>query len=201
MNSKGYLLIEVLIVSVLLALAGTGLYTGLSQGIRAERMIRQADAAYDPLRSFWRRIEKDLRNSVILRGEKYTGKETDISFPVLVSEIRDVEKSFTLQRLHYFLKNGTLVRNEQKLSNKLLSEPTLERAVLKKIKSLKFKYAYLDEEERLRFESFWMEKPYFGIPKAVRIDVQLEQSPQVFSKLISIPQGKWGHIVPDSSHE
>ena len=199
MNFKGYVLIEVLVASALLALAGAGLYSGFSQGIRAERMIRNADAVYDPVRMFWMRLEKDLRNSVALRGEKYTGKKDEMNFPVLVAEIEKDKKVFSLRRLRYFLKNGALVRSEQKISNRLVPDLPVERVVLKNIASFEFNYAYLDEEEKLDFEPFWKETPYFGIPKAVQIKTRLTSSPQEFLKLVSIPQGKWGHITQENN--
>ena len=182
---KGYVLIEVLVASVLLSMAGSGLYAGLMSGIKANRMVRESDAIYDPLRSCWIRIEKDLRNSTTLREVIFTGKEDEMKFPVIASA--------ELHSIYYFIKNGSLMRREQKLSNHLVSEDPVERVVLKGIKSFKFQYAYLDEKEKLKFQPFWPETPYFGIPKAVRIDVEL-QNGRPFSKLIAVPQGKWGHV-------
>lgn len=196
----GFTLVEVLLALVLLSLAAAGLYAGLSQGIRAERAVRQSDAVYDPLRSFWERFEKDLRNSVYLRSEKVMGKENEIIFPLLVSE--EAGKKLGLKRIHYFMKSGTLVRSEEALSNKLVSAGASERPVLKEIKKIKFNYAYLDEDENLKFQPFWMDAPYFGIPKGVQIDIELKNSGHVFSKLISVPQGRWGHMIAENmTHE
>ena len=194
MNSKGFTLIEVLLAAMLLALAGVGLFGGLSQGIKAERSIREADGVYDPIRTCWSRMEKDLRNSVAIRGEKVSAKEDEMTFPVLVTEMTEGKKYFEIRKIHYFIKNGNLMRGEQKLSNQFMAESLPERVILKNVKNLKFKFAYLDPEEKLKFEPYWLEAPYFGIPRAVEIDAQLNASPQIFSKLISIPQGRWGHV-------
>lgn len=189
---RGYVLIEVLVASVLLSIAGSGLYTGLLEGIKANRMVRESDAVYDPLRKCWMRMEKDLQNSLYLREVIFTGKEEEMSFPVLVIKEEKGEKRSELRAIRYFVKNGTLIRSEQKLSNHLVSENPVERVLLKGMKSLKFQYAYLDEEEKLQFQPFWVEEPYFGIPKAVRVDVKDDSVS--FSKLIAIPQGKWGRL-------
>jgi hypothetical protein len=40
-----------------------------------------------------------------------------------------------------------------------------------------------------------MQEPYFGIPKAVRMEVKIKGSEKMFTRLIHIPQGRWGHVV------
>ena len=192
MSRKGYVLIEVLVASVLLSLAVTGLYTGMMEGSRAQRVIQETNQIYDPLRNFWRRLEKDLKNSVYLRDEAYIGKRDEMIFSVIQMKNENDNKHFELRKIQYFVEDGVLKRSDSEISNRLVKEKTKEKIALKGFDQIKFQYAYLDEEEKLLFDPFWLEEPYFGIPKAVKIELTIRGFS--FSKLISIPQGRWGHI-------
>ena len=188
----GYALIEVLVASVLLSVAGTGLYSGLIQGIKAEQTIRQSNAVYGPLRIAWFKTFKDLRNAVTLRDYKFTGKQDEVSFPILGD-------SNKLYQVRYFWKEGNLIRTEKEIPEAFVSQGETERTVLKDIERLQFQYAYLDAEEKLVFQPFYIEEPYFGIPKAVKIEIKLRKSEKTFSRLIAIPQGRWAHRKPEEA--
>ena len=149
MNGRGYVLVEVIVAGVLLSLAGTGLYAGLMEGLRAERTIHE------------------IR------------RETD-------------QKRTELRTVRYWIKNHAVRRFEQELSNRLVKELAEERVVLPGIDDLRFEFAYLDTDENLFFKPFWLDEPYFGIPKG--IEVHLTFRGKKFSKLISIPQGRWGRM-------
>ena len=194
MKQKGYVLIEMLVATVLLSMAGSALCAGLIQGMKADRTIRYSWKMYDPLRSVWMRMDQDLRNTIILRNYSYHGKQDEMSFPVLVAE-KDLKglKHFRLLQIHYFVKNETLIRSEQELSADLVKERPKERPVLKNVKTAKFSYPYLDERDKIEFRNFWLEKPYFGIPRAVKIEVETNMNGVLIAKLMALPQGRWGH--------
>ena len=187
---------EVLVASTLLTLAGSSVYSGFSQAVRIERTIRTADSLYDPLKFFWMRTEKDLRNMVSLRGYRFLGKQDEMIFPFL-------GEASQLFNIRYFVKNGDLLRTEEKLPSAFVKKSPNTNIFLKGVESVRFEYAYLDEEERLVFKPIWMEEPYFGIPKAIRITVKMRISEKYFSRLISVPQGRWGHVTAEEgeSHE
>lgn len=188
MNKRGFVLIELLVASTLLSIAGAGLYGGLSQAVKIDTNIKNTSALYDPLKILWLRADKDLRNTLTLRDYKFVGKQDEMAFPIL-------NESGQILRVHYFVKQGELLRTEERLPEKFVKEPLKESVLLKNVDRIKFEYVYLDEEERLILKPIWIEEPYFGIPKAVRMEVKLKTSQKVFSRLISIPQGRWGHVV------
>ena len=196
MNKRGFVLIELLVASTLLSIAGAGLYGGLSQAVKMDTSIKNASALYDPLKILWLRADKDLRNTLTLRDYKFIGKQDEMAFPIL-------NESGQILYIHYLVKQGELLRTEEKLPEKFVKEPLKESVLLKNIDRIKFEYVYLDEEERLILKPIWIEEPYFGIPKAVRVEVKLKNSQKVFSRLISIPQGRWGHVVTQegAAHE
>lgn len=187
MNQRGFMLIEMLVASMLLSIAGAGLYTGLVQAIKTDQRIRHEDKLYDPVRIFQLKIEKDLRNAVILRDDRFQGKEQKIQFTIL--------KQMKLYEISYEMKHKNLVRSEREITTHLVKEDPKERVTLKDANEVKFLYSYLDEEDKLAWQEFWIEEPYFGIPRAVK--VEWKQAGESFSKLISIPQGKWGRIASE----
>ena len=195
-KQKGYILIELLVAATLLSFAGGSLYSGFSQAVKIERKIRTEDALYDPVKIFWMKAEKDLRNAVSLRGYRFSGKQDEMIFPLLGEAER-------LSEIRYFIKDADLLRAEEVLPNKFVKGSQAIGILLKGVESVGFEYAYLDEEERLEFKPIWMEEPYFGIPKAIQITVKMKNSEKVFSRLISVPQGRWGHVAIEegNAHE
>ncbi len=185
--TRGFILVELLVASALMSIAGAGLYTGMSQALKIDRTVKTASALHDPFKILWLRANKDLRNVISLRDYKFIGKQDETIFATL-------SESNQISRIHYFVKDKNLLRSEEKLPERFVKEMIHRNVYLKDVEKIKFEYAYLDEDERLVFKPIWMEEPYFGIPKAVRMEIKLKDSAKVFSRLISIPQGKWGHI-------
>lgn len=192
-TKTGFALMEVLVASVLLSLAGSGVYRGFLQAVTIERRLHETAAVYDPLKLLWMQAEKDLRNSVALRGYRFLGKRGEMSFPVLGI-------SSEVCRIRYFMKEGRLYRSQEKLPEKFIKDRPLESMLLKGIEGVEFEYAYLNGEEALFFKPVWTEEPYFGIPKAVLIRIRLKEGRTVHSRLVAIPQGRWGHLAEEEKN-
>ena len=185
MKRRGYVLVEVLLAVSLLMIAGAGVTAGLAQGIRAERKIRKIDALYDPFKFLWLGAAKDLRNALALRDCKFAGEADRIEFATYANA--------RLARVRYFTEGDRLVRSEEGLPEKFVKERPARQVLLTGVEKVEFQFAYLDEETGLVFKSVWPDEPYWGIPKAVKLNVKLKDNPKVFSRLIPIPQGRWGH--------
>lgn len=194
MNSpKGFILIEFLVATTLFSLAGSGLYTGFLQGIKAHQKIEESFQTYDPFRILFLRLEEDLRNTVTLKDYPFKGQSEEIEFPLLLTEEKAKgEKEKKLLIVRYFLKDQDLIRTEEELTHKLVKEKPKQRLLFKNIKSLEFRFPYEDQEEKRTFESFWLEEPYQGIPRGVRINLQTPKA--ALTKTVSLPQGKIGHL-------
>lgn len=190
MNRKGFSLIEVLIAATLLSLAGAGIYSGISHAVRMRRAIYEMSVFHDPIQIFWEQTGKDLRNAVALRDYRFIGKSDEMIFPVLRS-------STDLFRVRYFVKEGALFRSEEKLPEKFVRETPLEECQLKGLTKCRFEYGYLDEEEKLVFRPDWSDDPYFGIPEVVKVEVTLKGSSKIFSQILSLQQGRWGHLTEE----
>jgi hypothetical protein len=127
----------------------------------------------------------------------FEGKETELEFPSLtLSHKGEGEKA--LLRVHYLLQDKTLLREEEPLKESLKNEPQRKRLLEHKVRKLLLEYAFTDEEGKgITFLPFWLEEPYQGIPKAIRVTLELDQegSPVSLTKLIDLPQGNLG-VLP-----
>lgn len=190
---KGFILIEVLVATLLFSLAGSGLYTGFLQGIKAHQRIQESFQTYDPFRILFLRLEEDLRNTVTLKDYPFKGKSGEIQFPALLKEEKLKERNETKPLLiRYSLKDHHLIRTQEEIASRLAKEKPKERILLKNLRSLEFRFSYEDPQEKRTFESFWLEEPYQGIPRGVRIRVERDKAS--LAKLVSIPQGRVGHL-------
>lgn len=191
MKQRGYVLIEMLAACVLFALAGTLIFRGLIQGMKAEAKARSMQAVQMHMETFWMTAAKDLRNAVYLRDYFFSGKEREMTFPVFMSS---PESECGLKQVRYSIQNGNLVRSEIKLPRGLDRSEPPGRTVLKGVKNFTIEYPYLGDKEEAFFRPFWLEHPYFGIPLVLKIEIVLKDS-QRFERMIQIPQGKWGHLI------
>jgi len=194
-NQRGFILLEFLVATLLFSLAGSGLYTGFIQGIKAHQKIQGSFQTYDPFRILFLRTEEDLRNAVTLKDHPFKGKKDEIEFPALLGEEDKGKREEKLALIRYFTKDNRLIRAEQELTPSLVKPKPKERVLLKNLKSLEFQFPYQDEEEKRTFESFWLGEPYYGIPRGVRVSVATEKASLI--KTVSIPQGKIGRIKSD----
>ena len=118
-----------------------------------------------------------------------------MSFPVLrIEKDGQGKERRSLWQVWYFMKDGRLHRGEQELSGRMQKPPVNERIVLDKPEEIRFSYSFLDEEEKIEYQDFWPEEPYFGIPRAVLVEAAVADGRDGFRKLIALPQGRWGHI-------
>jgi len=189
MTKKGFILVELLAAAVIFGLASAGIYSAFEQGLKAEKRIRQSFADYDPARIFFLRLERDLRNTAKLRDYPFRGKNAEIAFPVFS------RGKFFLIR--YVLKKDELIRYEEEITQKLKKGPSGERALLRNLKSFEFKFPFEDADLNRSLEPFWLDEPYMGIPRGVKVEISLNQPGLLgglsFIKTVSIPQGKFGH--------
>lgn len=152
---------------------------------------------YQSLRVFFLTLERDLRNALAYEPFPFRGIQDWLEFPSFtLSHGKDGGKKELLE-IGYFLKDGKLTRSEESLKQNLKNEERASRPVLSGVKAVHFEYPYQPEAGAMVFLPFWLEKPYQGIPKAVKVRVELSSGVR-FSKVISIPVGKSG-ILPEGA--
>ena len=188
LRTRGFVLVELLVALTLLSLAGTGMWLGFMQCLHAQQRIESNHRSQDPVRIFFLRLEKDLRNAVYLKDHKFHGNKESISFPVL----QQGEGGRKLLKVSYYKKNQSVVRSVQRLSSQLVKEHPKEVVLIDSVSRFEFAFPYANADERVEYQGFWFEEPYFGIPRSV--EIKITGNANAFDKLVSIPQGKWGHL-------
>ncbi len=190
-SSRGYMLLELLTAMVLFCAAGLVLYTGFVQGIRCYHRIELSQRNFNAPKMFFLRLEEDARNMVVLRDHPFEGKSDEIRFPALLpGAAKNGETNFRLAEVHYYLKGQTLVREEEELSARLMKAKAKEKVVLPDGAQIKFRFPYEGEEGKREFQSFWLDDPYRGLPRAIQVEVKKEDFQWV--KTVSVPPGFFG---------
>ena len=98
------------------------------------------------------------------------GKKNSLRFPVLLQHYgtKGVEENVYL--VGYEIKGRSLIRTERRLKPKSFRDKKETNEVLfKKLKDCQFEYLYLDRSEKLVWDNDWLNNPYVGLPRGVRI--------------------------------
>jgi len=208
---SGFTLIELMIASVLIALAGLAAYHAYSQGILVWKK-GQENSNQDKAMLTLERISRDLKNTFSFSPIEFSGEETKISFPYLTlkydwaqpeenNETEDIsapaESSVPLPLLTKVTYEYN--QSEEKLSrlSEIYAYPNLDelktnpddtkkessRTLLEDIEILKFSYAITKTPE-LSFSSNAINS---GIPYAVKIELKLKSMKNALSRTILIP--------------
>lgn len=194
MNTRGYILIELLTAILLLALAGAACGSGIIQSLKIYKKILSSDAQTQPFHITKAQLEHDLRNAISLRDYPFHGTQNEMDFPILRFRLdREGKEIPEIYVVRYEKLNRDLVRTEQRLTTHLKREEERKKQLLRNTKTIEFSYAYVDAEKKMLFESFWMDKPYKGLPRGVKVKLSGAEK-EVFSGLISLPQGRWGIV-------
>lgn len=134
---------------------------------------------------FFLTIERDLRNAVVYEPFPFNGKEDRLEFPAYTLSRGKDGGGEKMLKIGYFFQNKKLIRSEDQASKPVLSG----------VKDVRFEYPYEQGAEAMAFLPFWLDEPYQGIPKAVKVRIELANG-VCFSKVISIPAGRLG-ILPE----
>ncbi len=192
-QTRGFTLIEVLLVSSLISMIGLALFQALANGIdiwkRADRFATEEDVAI-----FLEKLTRDLRNGFNYALLDFNGKSTEIIIPTLVqtkiamsSGAVSVSSTTHLGLVKYsFRKNEQrIVRLQANYGKALRGKFEKEREVAKHIQSLTFSY-FLKEGE-----SFKKLKAQKGVlPQSVLVELDFKEDTggvRRITRLIDVP--------------
>lgn len=207
----GFTLIELMIASVLVALAGLAAYHSYSQGILVWKK-GQENSNQDKAMLTLERISRDLKNTFSFSPIEFSGEETKISFPYITlkydwtqpeenSETEEmptsIESSVPLPLITKITYEYN--QNEEKLSrlSEIYAFPNIEelkadpdytqkessRVILEDVEILKFSYAITKTPEF----SFSSNALNSGTPYAVKIELKLKSMKDALTHTIIIP--------------
>lgn len=197
MSKKAFTLIELLVVTTILSVTMIILYTSFRLGLSAYSRTEEIVSGRRESEVFLIQLDRELKRSVPYTQSKdreknqFIGKGNSLQFPAVIQHFtpKGVEEGFYIVK--YQVKGRTLVRSETKLRKKTFKEKSSKQEVLfQKVKECRFEYLYLSRSGQLTWGSEWLNNPYVGLPRGVRIVLKGEafgENERTFEFLI--PQG------------
>lgn len=196
-KQEGFTLVEILAALFISFLVMAVLGLAFVLCLKAGRAANQHFQKYRELRPLITALQRELRRMVPCEAVPFRGNDETIEFPV-----REKDGSrWLLKKIRYRVKNHHPVREESVLKREPGNRESVEKVFSLEAKDIRFEYPYTDGG-RIRYLSFWLEKPYRGLPAALLVTVEAGSGEESFRfvKLIDIPQGKLG-VLPHGDEE
>ena len=95
-SKRGFTLIELVLVTAILAVIGMAVYGTFSNGLNIWEKVTE-DSVEEDIYLFFEKISVDLRNSFKLTGLRFKGGKTKVSFPSMI-KYRSKEKDINETR-------------------------------------------------------------------------------------------------------
>jgi len=201
LSVTGFSLVELLIVSSLVAIIGLALYSAFNNGILIWQKVNQGLAAEDA-GIFFDKITHDLKNSFNFASIKATGTDISITFPTLI-KFKDKEGAKDgIGQVSYFFdkKNELLCRRQSNYSEIYQGRGYNDQDSVKNVTRLKFQYYYYDSKlNEFSWRETWEDDGFFKeeekeetrqpMPLAVKIELEVKDGDyrQKFTDIIAIP--------------
>ncbi|MDD5466093.1 MAG: prepilin-type N-terminal cleavage/methylation domain-containing protein [Candidatus Omnitrophica bacterium] len=185
-NKEAFTLVELLIVTALLAVVSLAIYATFNNGIKIWQKINE-QAVEEDLDIFFEKFVLDLRNAFKFSGYNFSGKEKQVEFITLVDSQR-MQKN-TVGKVIYLYDPESRIISRSSLDYSQIYEGSagLTQQLVRNVESLRFQYYFYDQGIK---EYLWLDEwSKDGLPLAVRVELSLGQGRQSseFVKTVSIP--------------
>lgn len=196
---RGFSLIELIVVCLIISFLGTVLYATFYQGVNLWKRSQVDRGEFRDV-FFAERLTRDLRNAVPFAGKIIQGKPSEIEFYALLSgsELGVKSSASELQfpcRVRYYLNDSThqVIREVQSYSQILTESKDVMKTstVFEGSERLEWMFMGRNKAASILWQKTW-KKDY--LPSAVKLMIEYEGKKQVFSRILSIPGG--GRRVP-----
>jgi len=185
-NKEGFTLVELLIVTALLAVLSLAIYATFNNGIKIWQKINEQVVEED-LDIFFEEFTLDLRNTFKFKGLNFSGGEKQLEFATLVDSPR-MHKN-TVGKVIYIYDPESKIISKSSLDYSQIYEGSagITQQLVRNVESLRFQYYFYDKGTK---EYSWLDEwSKEGLPLAVRVELSLGEAKQnsEFVKTISIP--------------
>jgi len=184
--NSGFTMVELLIVTVILAVIGMTMYAAISNGVKIWSKVNERIGAED-VGILFEKFESDARNCARISGIRFSGGEDAVLFASLVPSAILGARTVGIIRYSYDPDDDVISRSQRDIFDMYADKDGAVRRLLKDVKSAKFSYyVYLKEEKQYGWRE---EMSGQEIPLAIRIeaDVECEGRTDRFTKTVSIP--------------
>jgi prepilin-type N-terminal cleavage/methylation domain-containing protein len=170
-NNRGFSLVEILFVTLILSIISLAIFTTFSNGIKIWNRINKKTTQED-LVIFCDRFGTDLRSSFKFKGIDFIGQKDRLEFASLVNSQRLNPRTVGRIIYAYEPNSKTLSRFQNDYSSVYSEEQSLPKQSFKNIKSVKFEYYFYDNVSK---EYLWLEDwSKDGLPQAVRMEMDFD---------------------------
>ena len=199
-SKRGFTLIELVLVTAILAVIGMAVYGTFSNGLNIWEKVTE-DSVEEDIYLFFEKISVDLRNSFKLTGLRFKGGKTKVSFPSKIKYKGEDGLENTIGEITYYIdqKKKTLMRREANYSEVYRKKPGFVRILSENISSLQFKYyVYEEKYKKYAWVTDWqLSDEFFGevveetLPLVVKIEIGIpgEKGERKFVKTVQLPMG------------
>jgi len=170
-RKKGFTLLEVLIVSVLLIIFEISIYTTFNNGIKVWKLLNTKVPEEDII-LFFEKLSYDFKNSFSYKTLPFKGNSEKISFPTIIvfSDSKKIKKGIGEVNYYFDKYNHSLFREQANYSQIYQNKKSEPFQIVNEIKDLVFMYYGYDEEKKIyRWKNKWEEKT---LPIAIRIIIE-----------------------------
>jgi len=205
----GFTLIELILVTAILAVIGMAVFGTFANGIKIWRTVTQ-ESINEDINIFFEKISLDLRNSFKLTEIRFRGGKNKVSFPVKIKTRDDdgIKDSIGEVTYSYDRRKKTINKRQATYSEVYRKKPGKRRILKEEISSLNFKYFVYDpDRKRYSWVTSWQEEDLTlgrqveeNLPLIVRIEVGIPktQGEQKFVKNVAIPSACCWPFLEDS---
>jgi prepilin-type N-terminal cleavage/methylation domain-containing protein len=194
---RGFSLIEVLIVTMILSIISLAIFSTFSNGLKIYNLIN-SQATSEDLIIFCDRFGQDLRNSFNFTSINFTGKAEELEFASLLNSPRMQKRTVGRLKYAYDPASEKLKRFTSDYAALYGSEEDTVRHALDRVSSCVFSYYYFDNQTQ---EFAWAEEwKKTGLPAAVRMVLEFKGDPEAkVTRTFNIPAGYV--VVNDTSNK
>jgi len=185
-NKNGFTLIELIIVSMTMAIVALAVYSTLSNGLKIwQRMDHERQEEDSGI--FFEKFTSDLRNGIQYKGIGFSGNEDEFELPTLVTSQRLKSRTVGKVRYSYDQDKRIIKRYLMDFSDIYDSGSGAAQELLPNVRSLKFQYYVYEAGGK---EYLWQDE-WAGpeMPLAIRVELEIGRDDKVskFAKTVEIP--------------
>ncbi|MFH0731467.1 MAG: type II secretion system protein GspJ [Candidatus Omnitrophota bacterium] len=187
-TSSGMTLMEMLIVTIILSVISTAIYSTLSSGLKIWHKLNKPVEEED-LVIFFERFSSDIKTSFKFTGIDFKGKSQGLEFAALVNSPALGKRSVGRITYSYDAYKNILNRQEADYSLAYQRKGSSSKQAIAKVKYLKFEYYFYDETaKKYNWAQDWRDEK---LPLAVRIILELKNgaTEEKLTRTVNIPAG------------
>ncbi len=186
----GFTMIEMIIALSLFAVVVISAYGAFRGGFVAYQRIESQLGSRHELSMLTAQLGKELRAAIFYAPVPFEGKSDKLEFPARLWRYDRDQLTEDLYQVSYQCRDGQIVRTEQKIRKKFSDSGNPESEPLLPLSACKFQFAYKMHDGNLIWKNELSDKPYQGIPRAIRFAIKGKVTNNTEETLdFLIPQG------------